>query len=256
MNAEQRTAIHERVQGNPYKSWYKIYTILFPEEKEPLSPYAEWVTGEDLRNCFVLLSNNLPRLLVQAAVKRHPETRGTHLSRDDEFPTTADTIHKALLLCQKEFAQRTGLSHVFTSGSPSPEGNFTVGSERAVMPNSSTRASVEHPSHRQPRNLAVNTQYARQERQQETKEESSSASSTDMSVDEQMIQLSRHGSHQHDTHRAREGYPAASATPYTIAPYTAISAAPTDEDLLHAPNLNELFPHYGMGGSSEYDYSQ
>jgi len=256
MNAEQRTAIHERVQGNPYKSWYKIYTILFPADEEPLSPYAEWVTGEDLRKCFALLLSNLPRLLVQAAVKRHPEARGTHLSRDDEFPTTAGTIHKALLLCQKEFAQRTGLSHVFASGSSSPEDSPPGGSERAVVPTSSTRASEEHPSHRQPRNLSINTQHGRQERQQETKEESSSASSADISVDEQVLQLSRHGPHQHGTHRAREGYPGVSATTHTIAPYTAISAIPTDEDLLHAPNLNELFPHYGMGGNSEYDYSQ
>lgn len=256
MDAEQRIAIHERVQGNPFKSWYKIYTILFPEDNEPPSPYAEWVTGEDLRNCFTLLLNNLPRLLAQAAVMRHPEAAGKQLSRDDEFPTTADTIQKALKLCQKEFAQRTGLGHVFASGSSSPEGSLTSGSERGVAAAPSIRPNLEQPYARHMRNLSVNTQYARQTQEQDMEEESSSASSTDTSVDEQMAQLSRHGSHQHVAQRSSEGYPVSSTAPYTIAPYTAITTAPTDEDLLQAPNLDELFPPYGMGDISEYDYSQ
>jgi len=256
MDAEQRTAIHERVQGNPYKSWYKIYAILFSEDEEPVSPYAEWVTGEDLRNFFTLLMSSLPRLLLQAAVKRHPEARVRQMAKDTEFPTTADTVQKVLLLCQKEFAQRTHLSHVFASGSSSPEGSLNSGSERSVATAPSTRAIPEQPYHRQTRNLSVNTHYARQVGRQEMKEESSSASSTDMSVDEQMPHTGRHGSSHHIAQRAREDYPITSTAPYTAAPYITMSAAPTDEYLLQAPNLNELFPPYGMGDMTDYEYSQ
>lgn len=255
MDAKQRTAIHERVQGDPYKSWYKIYMILFPEDEEPPTPYAEWITGEDLKSCFVLLMNNLPRLLVQAAVQRHPEARGTQLSREDEFLTTADTVHKALVLCRKEFGQRSGLSHVFASGSPSPEDTLTSGGERSITALSNTRVGVKHLHRRQPRNDSVNTQYARQNRRQQTKEEPSPASRSDTSVDEQMARPSRHGLHLDGTQRAREGYTVTSAAPYTSVPYAAISTAPTDEDLLLAPNLNELFPHYSMDDTSDYDYS-
>lgn len=255
MDAEQRIAIHERVQGNPFRSWYRIYAILFPEDEEPASPYAEWVTGEDLRNCFSLLMNSLPRLLAQAALTRHPEAKGTRLGRDDEFPTTADTVQKALMLCQKEFAQRADLSHVFASRSSSPEGSLSSGSERRVAVAPSAQGGPEQSHHRHARSFSVNTQGNRHMQDQGIHEGSSSTSSTGMSVDEQIAQLSRHGRYHHTTQQELGGGSSTSTAPHTLASYAAISAATTDGNSLRAPSLDELFPHCGMDDMSEYDYS-
>lgn len=261
MDAEQHQAIRERVQGKPVESWYKIYRILFPDEEEmPLSPYAEWVTGEDLRKCFQLLINSLPRLLYQAALSEQPQARGIPPTRTTKFPTTADWIQQALAHCQKEFGQATGLSHVFASGTTSPTGSAAgSSSERGTVSASRIRSNPEQPPHRHSQMPSSSTQrsHRMQEEEDDDDEDSDSSSNTEMSVDPPASQVSRHGLPQRFAQPGRGGYPVTTTVPYTsTAAYTAITAPPTDEDLLHARYIQEeLYPTYGMGSVPEDEWS-
>lgn len=213
MDAEQHQAVKERVQGKPVESWYKIYRILFPDEDEPATPYAEWVTGQDLRNCFKLLEHRLPAMLFQAAIARQPQARDVQQEKNTTFPTTADLIQRAIQQCQREFGQRTGLSHVFTNTPASPSGSDK--SERGAVPASMIRPNPDVRA-----------------------KDEDSDSSEDMDIDERHSRLG--GSYA----RGRGSYPV-----YTSAmPYTGITATVSEEDVLQAQYIqNQLMQNQQYG---------
>ena len=205
MDAEQHQAVKERVQGRPVESWYKIYRILFPDEDEPATPYAEWVTGQDLRNCFRLLEHRLPAMLFQAAIARQPQARDVQQERNTTFPTTSELIQRAIQQCQREFGQRTGLSHVFSNLPTSPSSAGSE-SERGAVPASMIRPDPD---------LRPGSYAAKDE----------DSDSSDMDIDERHSRLG--GSYT----RARSGY---ENTYTSAAPYTGLTATVSEEDVLQA----------------------
>lgn len=142
MDEEKQQRIRERIQGRPLESWYSIYRILFPGDDFPPSALAEWVVGEDLRSCFQMLAQALPRLLFRAAVQRDAVPGSVQQTRHTPFPTTADVIQQALLHCQREFGQATGLSHVFLTEPPSPADGTR--SSSSLSPQTSMTSQPRH----------------------------------------------------------------------------------------------------------------
>lgn len=251
MDEDQHQAVKERVQGKPVESWYKIYGILFPNDREPPSPYAEWVTGQDLRDCFELLQQSLPTMLFQAAMARQPQARNTRQESDTVFLTTAELIQRALLRCKREFGQRHGLGHVFASGAPSPTGS-TAGSDSGAVPASMIRPNPDQQLQRHSQNIRADLQATRRMRQHEEEEESDDSSDEEMSVDEQMPQSHRHSRFYNVPHHRSSGYQIGGSLPYTPAfDGPSVSAEISEEDILQAQRIQDEYLR-----QHEYDYSQ
>lgn len=240
MDAEQHVAVKERVQGSPVQSWYKIYQILFPDDDElPASPYAEWVTGDDLRKCFEMLMGRLPRLLFQAAISRQPQAGNVQQTRTTTFPTTAEVIQQALKHCQKEYGQATGLSHVFASAPPS---QASSGSDQGRSAASRGRAS---PDEQRARASTGGSQQSRVVQAPDEDEDEDDSSDEEMDLDVQRPQTHRHGQPSANALRGRQGTTVPTTMSYGSVPYTPVTMPPTEDDLLHARYIqDELYPGY------------
>lgn len=106
MSKAQAEAIKERTKGNPTETWNRMYRILFPQDEIPDSPYAEYVTGEDLRDCLEYVSEHLPRLLRNIAQQEISSTQYGH------FLTNGRDIRRALAQLQNDFRRESELEHV------------------------------------------------------------------------------------------------------------------------------------------------
>ena len=252
MNAEQLEMVRDAKQGRPFESWFYIYRVLFPEDREPASPYAEWVTGDDLRTFFQGVLKRLPVLLYQAAVKIQPQAAGARPSRTDLFPTSAEIVQQALLYCQKEFGESRGLSHVFASVVTSPTSSIagSIGSDRANTPASRIKPDPEQQAARQARHATQRTMQV----EEEEDDESDSSSITEMSVDEQP-RHSRHSGGQQSMQHGRESYH--TAVTNTGYPSTTNSGPTSAYTTVQAPyNLeDELYRQFGTRDDPEDEWS-
>lgn len=225
MDAEQVELVKARTQDNS-EAWYHLYSILFPDDGRPASPYAEWVTGENLRQCFRGLQKRLPVLLWQAAIQFQLLTRDEQPTNTKLFRTNAQIIHQALRRCQEEFAESTGLRHVFESGPASPTGSIagSTSSERGNLPATRIQSNPEIPSHRHERHTAFQP-------------EDTSSSDDEMSIDHTLQ------SHQTPHHPLAYATPAVSM-PYTSASFTATTFAPSYEDLVAMESIYQTYHNH------------
>lgn len=219
MDEETQQRIRERVQGRPLESWYSIYRILFPDDELPPSPLAEWVVGDDLRSCFGMIARALPRLLFQAAAQRDLVPASVQQHRNTQFPTTADVILRALQLCQREFGQANGLSHVFRTEPPS-FAEHTPGTRTISSASSS-------PSHsRNSRSVSEADEYEAQIQA--------------LAMQRSYVNPGTGAPHLHPN------------VPYTSVGYHPATMAPVDEGSYDAYNVpGEMYDEYGV---SEEDY--
>lgn len=219
MDEETHHRVRERIQGRPLESWYSIYRILFPGDDLPPTPLAEWVVGDDLRSCFEMLAQTLPRLLYRAAVQREAVSGNVQPTRHTPFPTTADVIQQALLHCQREFGQATGLSHVFRI-EPPPLAEIT----RSVPSLPSQRSSPTQSRH----------------------------SRSVSEADEYEAQVQALALQHRYTNPSAGAQPAYANIPYTSVGYHPATMAPMDERVYDALNMpDEMYEEYGV---PEEDY--
>lgn len=219
MDEETHQRVRERIQGRPLESWYSMYRILFPGDDLPSTPLAEWVVGEDLRSCFQMLAQTLPRLLYSVAVQREAVSGNVQQTLHTPFPTTADVIHRALLRCQREFGRATGLTHVFEHGPPPFAESARNTSGRPSQTSSPTQS-------RHSRGVSEADEYEAHGRPLAPQQRYVNAASN-----------------------VQPSYP---SMPYTSAGYHPATTAPTDEGSYDALNLMEdMYEEYGM---AEDDY--
>lgn len=226
MDEEKHQKVKERIQGKPIESWYTIYRILFPGDDFPPTPFAEWVTGSDLRSCFEMLVQRLPRLLFQAAVQSQPAAGNIPFTRNTKFPTSADVVQRALLFCQKEFASDNGLSHIFATEPPP----FTSSVRNTPARTSQTGPPIQ-PRHSQ--NLSESEEYE--------------DSSSDMSYRETAARGRSAAAYQPHSVPASMVQPVYQNMAYTAAGYYPPTTAPMDEGMLGALDMqDEDYQDYGM----------
>lgn len=226
MDEEKHQKVKERIQGKPIESWYTIYRILFPGDDFPPTPFAEWVTGSDLRSCFEMLVQRLPRLLFQAAVQSQPAAGNIPFTPNTKFPTSADVVRRALLFCQKEFGADNGLSHVFATEPP----NITSSTRSTSTRMSQTTAPMQS---RHSRNISEGEEYE--------------DSSSDMSYHESAAQGRFAAAYQPHPIPVSMAQPAYQNMAYTAAGYYPSTTAPMEEGVLDALDMqDEDYQDYGM----------
>lgn len=227
MDAEKHQKVKERLQGKPIESWYTVYHTLFPEDDLPPTPFAEWVTGNDLRACFEMIAQTLPRVLFQAAVAQEPAASNLQLTRNTKFPTTPHVIQQALQLCQREFGAAMGMKHIFATEPPQLAGSSRGGSSAP------SRASV---SPRQTRH-------------------SRSVSGVDEDDDPSSgITYHESASRARPAAAYQQYAPTAAGQPFTSGGYTPGATSPTDVDMMQALNIQEEL--YRTYRSSDDDWPQ
>lgn len=237
MDIDQVEMVKARSQDNE-QAWYQIYSILFPNEDKPSSPYAEWITGENLRQCFRGLRKRLPALLWQAAIQFQLLASDEQPNATKLFRTNAQIISQVIDRCQREFAKSTGLEHVFVLPT-SPTGSVSSasgGSELGVIPASRIRPNPDPPSQKQGRHSTIPA------RVPETEEDSSSEDES-MDVDySQQAQGTRHAQVMPHRNRASQ----APGTTTSVMPYTSPGAAtatfaPSYDDLVAMESIYRTY---------------
>lgn len=248
MDTDQVEMVKARSQDNE-QAWYQIYSILFPDDDKPASPYAEWVTGENLRQCFRGLQKRLPVLLWNAAIQFQLLESDAQPTATKLFRTNAQIINQVIRRCQKEFAESTGLEHVFDSPT-SPTGSVSSASgqsERGTVPATRIRANPDVPGKRHGRHAAIPTRVPEGD-------EDSSSSDEDMEVDStQQVHSMRHG--QGMPHRSRSIHgpaPTTSATPFTSNAGGATTFAPSYDEVVA---MESIYRTYQSHEDPDYDYS-